>query len=667
MSRKQLYLSALCKAWIPLLALIFVLAALFVNPGLLSCQEQEKISSFGKYKGYSEEKYDSFVRSSQYISMRDGTKIAIDIIRPVKDDHPMEDPLPVVWTHTRYRRASLDQEGEVHSSAGSSYLRPLLKHGYITAAADVRGSGASFGTWPGIFTKEETQDAYEITEWLASQPWCDGNVGMFGGSYLGITQLMAASTKPPHLKAIFPMVALFDLYEIGSPGGVLRDDFLRTWSELTQMLDTQPGVMHVDEDPEGKMLEQALQEHQANRSLVEIMAELKYRDDQDPVTGAYPFREWHPAGFIQQINASGIPMYIWGGWFDSFTKDTFLIYKNFTTPRKLLVGAWSHSPRDEEIRDSEFNLIAVEQLRWFDYWLKGIDNGIMEEPPIRYELIEEPGQNQWRTAQVWPLPQTRSVHYYFSEGPSGSVESINDGILNTKAPQSESASDPYPVDYSTTTGTATRWDNAVGGEFDYPDMTTNDQKGLTYTTPPLEEDIQITGHPVVRIWLSSSSEDGNIFVYLEEVDEEGFSHYFTEGVLRLSHRAQHEPAYDNFGLPYHRSFQEDVEPMIPGKPFELVFDMQPTANVFDAGHRIRVTLTGADADNAKSQALDPPPTYVLHRSVDKPSHIQLPIFQEQTKMPEGQGISLVLVLVIALVIIILVLVFTNFMRSKSQP
>jgi len=659
MSLKKLNLFSIKKAF------ILALAVVFMASGTVLGQELEKISSFGKYKGFSEEKYDSFVRSSQYLTMRDGTKIAIDIIRPTVDDKPVEEPLPVVWTHTRYRRASRTQEGKVYSSAEDSFLHPLLKRGYITAAADVRGSGASFGTWPGIFTQEETQDAYEITEWLASQPWCDGNVGMFGGSYLGITQLMAASTQPPHLKAIFPMVALFDLYEIGSPGGVLRDDFLRTWSELTQMLDTQPGVMPVDEDPEGEMLEKALKQHHKNRTLIDIMASLKYRDDQDPATGAYPFQEWHPAGFIEEINASRIPMYIWGGWFDSFTKDTFLIYKNFTTPRKLLIGAWSHSPGDEEIRDMEFELLAVEQLRWFDYWLKGIDNGIMEEPPLRYHVMEEPEQNHWETAREWPLPETEPVSFYFSPGPSESIESVNDGVLNKQAPESESASDPYTVDYSTTSGTATRWDNAVGGDFGYPDMTGNDKKGLTYTTEPLTEDIQITGHPVVHLWMSSSHEDGDVFVYLEEVDENGFSLYLTEGVLRLSHRALHQPPYDNLGLPYHRSFEEDVEPVTPGKVMNLVIDLQPTSNVFDAGHRIRVTLTGADKDNADTPVFDPPPTYVVYRSAENPSHIKLPVFKEMEEIPGEEGISLVLVVVIALLVIILVLVFTNFMRRKS--
>jgi uncharacterized protein len=660
MRNKRLNIWTNGNAFIPLAAAFFLFSA------ILSGQGEEKISAFGKYQGFSQEKYNSWVRSSQYVTMRDGVKIAVDIIRPSINGAPVNEPLPVVWTHTRYRRASLNQEEDVYSTAESFYLHPLLKHGYVTAAADVRGSGASFGTWQGIFTQTETQDAYEITEWLAAQPWCNGIVGMYGGSYLGITQLMTASTQPPHLKAIFPVVALMDLYETGSSGGVLRDDFIETWSELTQELDTEPGVVPVDEDTDGRMLEKAMADHQQNRLLSDIMNELKYRDSIDSFTGAYPFKEWHPAGHINKINGSGIPMYIWGGWFDAFTKDTFLMYENFTTPKKMTVGAWPHSPRDEELMRNEFNLMAVEQLRWFDYWLKGIGNGITDEPPIHYQVMENPDENRWETAQNWPPPETAELTYFFSAGPSGSLDSVNDGILNLKAPESEEAADEYTVDYSATSGTATRWDNAVGGEFDYPDMTENDKKGLTYTTLPLSGDVQITGHPVVHIWLSSSHEDGNIFVYLEEVDAHGYSHYLTEGVLRLSHRALNPPPYANFGLPYHRCYEEDIQPMNPEEPVELIFDMHPTSNIFNAGNRIRVTITGADKDNAAEEIQDPPPAYTIFRSADKPSYIKLPVLQADIEVPGGEGVSLLLIVGIAFLVVILVLVFSFFIRKKPN-
>ncbi len=619
-------------------ASVLILSAVLIFSGISFGLEDEKISSFGKYHGYSSKKFDSWVRSSRYLTMRDGTKIAIDIVRPAVDGKPVDEPLPVVWTQTRYRRAFKNSQGKVYSTAESFYLHPLLEHGYITAAADVRGSGASFGKWH-LFSKEDNQDAYEITEWLAAQPWCDGNVGMYGGSYGGVTQLLTASTQPPHLKAIFPMVAFMDMYGVVYPGGVTLENFLHSWSELTEMLDTQQGVMPVDEDPQGELLKEAMAQHEGSLTLIEIMDGLRFRDDFDPVTQSYPFQKLHPAGYINEISTSGIPMYIWAGWFDIFTFDSFLMYDNFSVPRKLVVGAWPHNPQDEEVFKTEFDLMEVEQLRWFDYWLKGIDNGIMDEPPIRYQVMEDPGKNRWETAQEWPLPQTESVSYYFSSGPSGSVDSVNDGILSKKAPGGSSGGDPYKVDYSTTTGTSTRWDNAVGGkDFAYPDMTVNDEKGLTYTTPVLSTEVEVTGHPVVRLWLSSTQENGNVFVYLEEVDEGGFSHYITEGALRLSHRSLHEPPYDNLGLPYHRSFKEDIQPMHKNKPVELVFDMQPTSNVFDAGHRIRITVTGADKDNYALNRQDPPPTYTIHRSKEYASHIEFPIYQKQNKPEKEEDI-----------------------------
>ncbi|MDH5468814.1 MAG: CocE/NonD family hydrolase, partial [Candidatus Aminicenantes bacterium] len=230
--------------------IFFALSLMITNSG---AQEADKISRFGEYKGYSEEVYDSSVRSSLYLTMRDGIKIAIDIIRPAKGGKVAEEPLPVLWTHTRYRRAVI-REGKVRSSADSPQMQALIKRGYVLAVADVRGSGASFGSWQGIWTKEESQDAYEITEWLAVQPWCNGNIGMMGGSYLGITQLMAAGTNPPHLKAIFPVVALFDVYPVGFHGGVFYDDLIRHWSELTRIMDTESVAAPVDEDEDHALL-----------------------------------------------------------------------------------------------------------------------------------------------------------------------------------------------------------------------------------------------------------------------------------------------------------------------------------------------------------------------------------------------------------------------------
>ncbi len=649
--------------WLSVSIGILLTAVLF--SGNLPAQEAAKISRFGEYSGYSEEIYDSSVRTSRYLTMRDGIKIAIDILRPAKNGSVEEKPLPAVWTHTRYRRSYI-RNGKLVSELSSPFYQGLLKRGYIVAAADVRGSGASSGSWQGIWTQEETQDSYEIIEWLASQPWCDSNIGMVGGSYLGITQLMAAGTKPPHLKAIFPIVALFDIYAVASPGGVFYDDFIKHWSELTENMDTQAVAAPVDGDEGEAQLKAAIEDHRQSRGLIDIFMPLKYRDSVDPVTGAKPFYAWHPAAYVAEINESGIPIYLWCGWFDSFTRDGFIMFGNFTNPRKIVMGAWSHSPMDPDIQKDEFVPAVVEVARWFDYWLKDIDNGIMDEPPIRYHVMNDPKDNEWRTANTWPLPEQKLTEYYFAAGPSGSVRSSNDGILRPEPPQNESGKDEYTVDYSTTTGTATRWDNAVGGGFEYPNMTANDEKGLTYTTGVLDKDVEVTGHPVVNLWISSTAADGDFFVYLEEVGADGGSRYVSEGALRASHRARHEPYYDNLGLPFHRSHKEDMLELAPGEPAELVFDLQPTSNVFNAGNRIRVTITCADKDNAATPELSPPPTISVLRNTKHTSYISLPLIQPEAAPLAEDESPLALILGIAFGVIIFVIVFTAYMRRRLR-
>jgi len=646
-------------------SLVFVITILAA--GNLPAQETERVSKFGEYKGYSEDIYDSWVRTSQYLTMRDGVKIAMDVIRPTKNGAVAEVPLPVIWTHNRYRRAFIHNE-KLISGGDSPLMQPLLKRGYVIADADVRGSGASFGSWQGLWTREETQDAYEITEWLAVQPWCDGNVGMVGGSYLGITQLMAASTKPPHLKAIFPVVALFDMYAVSYPGGVFFDDLVRTWSELTKVLDTQAVAAPIDEDKDQALLNAAIEQHKQSRPLIDIFLPLKYRDSVDEATGTKPFYEWHPAAYFKEINESGVPIYLWCGWFDSFTRDGFFMYRNFKNPRKIVMGAWSHSPKDPDIIKDEFGPAIVEEIRWFDYWLKGIDNGIMDEPPIRYHVMKAHKDNEWRTAEQWPPPEAKPIKYYFLEGPSGSVNSTNDGVLSITSPSDKAGKDDYQVDYSTTSGKTTRWDNAVGGGFKYYDRTANDEKGLTYTTSLLTEDLEITGHPVAHLWVSSTATDGNFFAYLEEVDAEGISHYVTEGAIKASHRALHEPYYDKMGLPFHRSHEGDVVMLTPGKPVELVFDLQPTSNVFNAGNFMRVTIVCADKDNALTEELFPAPIITLYRNSKRSSYISLPVVGLEPAldaMPTSkEEFPTLIILFVALGIIVLVIVLTAYMRKK---
>ena len=160
-------------------------------------------------------------------------------------------------------------------------------------------------------------------------------------------------------------------------------------------------------------------------------------------------------------------------------------------------------------------------------------------------------------------------------------------------------------------------------------MRTNDEKALTYTTPPLDAKMEVTGHPVIHLWLTTDSVDLDVFVYLETVDGKGKSTYITEGNLRASHRAISAAPYENLDLPYHSHYESDLEPVSVGEPFELVFDLLPTSYQFNEGDRIRITLTFADAGNFDTPVLDPPPTLKLHRNSSHPSYVDLPVIKKR--------------------------------------
>lgn len=661
----------LCQAFLLIISLSLVLRSQEAT------QSPEKISSPGKYQGYSQPLFSEWVRISQYVPVRDGIKLAVDILRPSRDGKPVSEPLPVIWTHARYHRASLTPDGKLVTILGQfPWIEKILKHGYIVAAVDIRGSGASFGVSRGAFTPEEAADAYDITEWLAAQPWSSGKIGMFGVSYLAITQYMAASAAPPHLVAIMPDMAMFDLYSFTHPGGVFQDDFISEWSNLVKTVDTIAPAAPVDDDRGRKLLAEALKDHQKNTYPIDYVLKDAFRDSVLPETDIQPSLDWSPHDYLKGIQETGsrIAVYHVAGWFDMWPKDALTWLANLPNPQKIIVLPWSHSHdfakgwRETVGPLLGFDLkfdIAAEQLRWYDYWLKGIDNGIMSEPPICYFTMGAPEAEAMRYARQWPLPEEKPTQFYFQAGPSESVKSANDGLLTQAAPKADSGQDEYTVDYATTTGKATRWNNGRGGDFLYPDMAANDAKGITYTSAPLNAAIEVTGHPVVHLWVTSTAGDGDFFAYLEEVDETGYSHYISEGALRASHRKLAPAPYNYMGLPYHRSFEEDMEPLESGLPEELVFDLHPTSNIFDVGHRIRLTVTCADQANFQTPEISPAPKISVYRNKQFSSYVQLPVIPKGGAEEAAKGLILSTTLVVVGIIIVVIVLFL-FLRARLR-
>lgn len=402
------------------IVLIFSLTVAFPKEG--GIVNSKRISEFGKYEGYSEPIYDEWIRTSQYLEMSDGVKLAMDIIRPAKNGKAVEEPLPVVWNYYRYHRAR-EKEGKILSMVDRlTSLQMLVKHGYVIVVVDALGTGASYGSGDrGSNTEQEARHTYEITEWIAAQKWCDGNVGMFGHSYSGILQFRAAGEAPPYLKAIFPSMATFDYYEIFYRGGVFGDKFTQSARHSLNYWDIETAAPTVDQDSAGEMLREAMAEHRKRVDPYTFLKMYSYRNTRK--NDLTLWMENNPMTYVKEVNESGIPVYQWAGWYDFNIRDMFQWFVNLKNPQKLTIGPWSHASYDWD------DLLAVEQLRWFDYWLKGIDNGIMDEPAIHYVIIEKPNVFTWHTSNTWPLHESKRIPYYFKAGPSGSIQSVNDGLL----------------------------------------------------------------------------------------------------------------------------------------------------------------------------------------------------------------------------------------------
>lgn len=580
------------------------------------------VSVFGHYAGFSVTSFSGWRRSSEYVSVRDGTRLAVDVYRPTRFGSVASQRLPVLWTHARYHRARISDDG---SAADAVRYRPayqrFLKQGYVLAFVDARGTGASFGRRVDPFPPEEAADSYDITEWLAHQPWSTGRVGMFGTSYMGTNQYLAAAQAPPSLRALVPSKAMFDLYSFSYAGGVFRRDFGVKWSETVRSFDVKRPPPAVDGDTGARLRDEAVAEHARNTSALELLASAPLRNSE--VNGELPFSTRSPSSGIEAINRSQVAIYHVAGWFDMWPRDALLWFRNLRVPQRIIIGPWSH------VGTEGFDLSA-EMMRWYDFWLKGIENGIIAEPPIHYFTIGAAPGTEWRASWTWPPSGVKPVPWYFCAGPSNSARSANDGRL-CEDTLGASGRDSYQVTPATTSGKATRWTEGYGGALmAYSDMSDNDAMGLTYTSEVLTTDLELTGHPVVHLWLSHAELDADVVVYLEEVESSGKSNYGSEGALRLSHRNTAAAAWDNLGLPYHPG--TDPSAAIGLQPEEVLLDLHPISRVFRAGHRIRISITGADSDNLSDDTARHRPRFdVLYGSLGQ-SRIDLPVMSSASSL-----------------------------------
>ncbi|MFN0178621.1 MAG: CocE/NonD family hydrolase [Gemmatimonadales bacterium] len=560
-------------------------------------------------------------RTSRYIPAADGTKLAADIYLP--KGRSADARLPTILVSTRYWRAA---EGQPVTGE----QRFWLSRGYAFVYADVRGTGASFGQWYYPWSPTEVKDIGGLVKWIAEQPWSNGRVGSIGTSYTGNTAQLVAASGHRAVKAVVPRFIDFDAYtDLTYPGGVFNEMLFRDWGKMVYAMDMNKvpdapgGVRKVDGDGAGALLAGAVQDHQKNPPLHESMDAntIVFRDDvvtafggaTNDMAGTYRYRT--------AIERSKVPIFGWASWLDAGTSQGVLNrFLNWSNPQLLVIGPWSHggghhaSPYFPATQPTEPpSATQSEQAAcFFGQYLGDTPNRMNERAIIYYTL----GENAWKKTTTWPVAGTQMRRYYFGAGRT-----------LTAARPTGAGRDTSRIDFEASTGQQNRWYTQLGGgDVVYEERSAQDARMLTYTSEPLTTDVEVTGHGIVTLEVTSTARDGNFFVYLEDVGPDGKSTYVTEGMLRALHRKiSTDPAPYRTLYPYHSFKKRDGRPLIPGQLSTLKFQLFPTSVLFRAGHRIRVAIAGADKDTFLRLPASGDVTITVNRGGVRASLIELPV------------------------------------------
>lgn len=562
-------------------------------------------------------------RHSTYVRMPDGVRLAVDVWLP-KGTAPGS-RLPTILEQTRYYRSATvktDPSGACHA-AGFAAMKAFAAHGYAYVVVDVRGTGASFGSRPAEYSDAEVADGSRIVDWIVGQPWSNGKVGATGQSYVGTTAELLLRDHNPAVKAVAPTFSGYDFYsEIAQPGGIQNTGFDVYWPTGNRGLDTghppaaSPivSVCPVDEDKDRSLLRQAIAEHAGNFDMASVLGRLGFRDD--AVQGR-AIDQPSPYRFQRQIDAAHVPVYAVVGWYDSAYALGGL-RRMMTTASKsdrLLVGPWNHGghffyePGVQAATPDAFDLTS-EKLRFFDHYLKGIDNGFSDTPPIRYFTS---GADRWSAADQWP-PK--------GAAPTAWSLAANGGLARSGA--GGEGADRYASPGDETYAEFSRWHSTMGPyPAFYPDRQAADRTILTYTSAPLDQDLEVTGDPVLTLYAAIDRPDADLFVYLEQVGPDGRVDYVTDGQLRVSRRRSGRLAYANPG-PQHTDLRADARAAAPGSPMRLEVTLLPMSHVFKRGERIRLAIAGADRGQFRDHPVAPV-VWTVFRGGVRPSSLTLPV------------------------------------------
>jgi len=485
-----------------------------------------------------------------FITMADGVRLAATLYVPDGDG-----PWPAILEALPYRKDDLT------ASYRTEYAR-LSDAGYVVCRVDVRGTGTSEGVAEDEYPEIEQRDMNEVIAWLASQDWCTGNVGMYGTSYSGFNSIQVAMTRPPALKAIIPIYATDDRYadDVHYFGGALKALDLVDYPTYMTGLNALPPVPSLYGEGWRAAWEQRVHE---NEPWV-----IRWLEEQ--TFGPY----WQHGSLRPDYGVIQAATMIVAGWADGYTNNSLRTMAALTCPRRLILGPWAHASTETSLPGPNVDL-TPEMLRWWDRWLRGIDNGIDREPAIlvfaRRSTKPQPDlaevRGQWRYEPGWPLDRGREVRMPFGNAVAVSRPSSDLDELEVRGDVGWTA-----------------WISCAGHlPYGQPqDQRPDEAWSVVYEWPPLSEELEILGHPRVEVRVTSSAPVAFLSAKLCDVFPDGTSALVTRGLLNLAHRESRErPA-----------------PLEPGTPYRAEVELEVTSWIFEPGHRIRLDLAGSDWPNA---------------------------------------------------------------------
>ena len=514
-------------------------------------------------------------RDTEYpVAMRDGVRLMTSVYLPEG-----EGPWPAVVARTPYNKDGVKRRAQMFNDAG-----------FVFVGQDTRGKFKSEGEF--IPFDRDREDGYDTIEWIASQPWCDGNVGITGGSALGIAGNRAAAEAPPHLKAAYVVVAPEGLFHQSRfIGGVFKESHAGGW----------------------------MRKNGAGDQVDAIKKRVLMDDD------------WRRTDFVHHRHKVKIPVYNVGGWYDIFSQGNInnFVYlqeegqEGARGNQKLLMGPFGHGAISGDLEYPEGGSLRTghEEIRWFEYWLKGVDNGIMDEPPVRYYMMAAARKdrisphNRWIEADAWP-PPGRELRLYLT----------NERGLSSATPTWEYGQTGYRHDPSnpvpTVGGLNLRIDKgpmdqrAIGDRPDY----------IRFETGVLEKDHIVAGNITCELFASTDGADTDFMVKLVDVYPDGYEAIVLDAPIRTRYRNGRNPG--------------DVEFMTPGKPERLLVDLWSTALTFEKGHKIAVHVSSSNyprfevnpnTGEAPGEYEVPPriATNTIYHHRDMPSALVLPIVEEE--------------------------------------